>query len=184
MIRRLLRDESGAALGMAVVLVVLIGIMAAGLLTVLRSDLEGTVQGNRGQRALHLADAGSRAAAAHLRADANPDRYDANGTDNSDWARVPPSGAPGKALVLGQDAATVTVEYLMPALTPAQQSDEHHAPEPVPAGLTDYPDEDFFLVASEGASGATRRKVEVIFRVKGSGESREVVLWSWREGYG
>ena len=46
---------------MAVIVVVLIGVLAAGLLAVVRADLEGTVLTNRGQRALHLADAGARA---------------------------------------------------------------------------------------------------------------------------
>ena len=43
---------------------ILIGVLAAGLLGTLRSDLEATTQANRGQSALHLADAGAQAAAA------------------------------------------------------------------------------------------------------------------------
>lgn len=185
MIGRLRRDETGAALGLAVILVVLIGVLAAGLLAVLRSDLEGVIQANRGQRALQMAEAGAQAAAARLRADATPEHYDADGADNSDWARVPPDGgAPGKTLDLDEDAATVTVAYLLPARTPTQQSNESHAPERVPTGHTDYPGKDFFLVVSEGSSGGTRRRVEVILCVKASGDSREVVQWSWREDYG
>ena len=64
MIGRSWRDESGVALGLAVIVVVLIGVPAAGLLAALRSDLEATTQANRDQRALHLADAGAQAAAA------------------------------------------------------------------------------------------------------------------------
>lgn len=185
MTRRSWRDESGAALGLAVILVVLIGVMAAGLLAVLRSDLEGTIQTNRGQRALHLADAAAQAAAAHLRADPNPERFDEDGGDNSDWALVPPDGRPpGKTLALGGDAATVTIRYLLPAETDEEQTDELHAPERVPAGLDDYPDRDFFLVVSEGTSGETRRRIEVIVYAAASGDSREVVRWSWREVYG
>lgn len=184
MIGRSWRDESGVALGLAVILVVLIGVLAAGLLAAVRSDLEGAIQTNRGGRALHLADAGAQAAAAQLRADATPDHYDADGADNTGWAYVSPDGgAPGETLAPGEGAATVTIRYLIPARTAAQQRDERHAPERVPAGLPDYPDRDFFLVVSEGSSGGTRRKVEVILCAKASGDSREVVQWSWREVY-
>lgn len=176
-------------MGLVVIVVVLIGVLAAGLLAagllaVLRSDLEGTIQMNRGQRALHLADAGAKAAAAQLRADADPGHYDADGADNTGWAFVPPNGGtPGETLDLGEGAATATIRYLIPARTAAQQRDERYAPERVPTGLPDYPDRDFFLVVSEGSSGGTRRKVEVILYAKASGDSREVAQWSWREVY-
>ncbi len=181
MIGSLRRDESGAALGLAVILVAVIGVMAAGLLTALQSDLGGAIQASRGQSAFFMADAGAQAAAAHLRSDANPDHYDEGGADNSDWARIAPRGPPGKTLAMGEASATVSIGYLMPARTPAQLSDERHAPELVPDGLPDYPNGDFFLVVSEGESGATRRRVEVILSAESSGG---VVLWSWREDYG
>lgn len=184
MIARPWRDESGVALGLAVILVVLIGVLAAGLLAVLRSDLEATAQANAGQRALHLADAGAQAAAAQLRADADPTHYDADGADNSGWAHVPPDGGrPGETLTLEGGAASVTIRYLLPARTATQQRDGRYAPEPVPAGLHDYPDRDFFLAVSEGASGETRRKVEAILYARAAGDTREVVQWSWREAY-
>ena len=77
----------------------------------------------------------------------------------------------------------MTVAYLLPAKTPTQQSNERRAPERVPVGLADYPDKDFFLVVSEGSSGGTRRRVEVILYAK-AGDPHEVVQWSWREVYG
>ena len=179
-----LRDESGAALGLAVILVVLIGVMAAGLLTVLRASAEGTIQANRGQRAFAVADAGAQAAAARLRADATPEHYDATPADNSEWSYLPSGGAErAKTLASGADTATVTVRYLLPARTPSEQIKGTHAPELVPKGLPDYPDRDFFLAVSEGSSGETRRKVEAILCAKGSGDGREVILWSWREAY-
>ena len=184
MIARPWGDESGVALGLAVIVVVLIGVLAAGLLAVLRSDLEATARANGGQRALHLADAGAQAAAARLRADADPAHYDADGADNSGWAQVPPDGdRPGETLTLKGGAARATVRYLLPARTATQQRDGRYAPEPVPAGLPDYPDRDFFLAVSEGSSGETRRKVEVILYARATGDTREVVQWSWREAY-
>ena len=58
------------ALGLAVIMIVLIGVMGAGLLTFVRSDLEAVVEVNQGQRALSLADAGVQAARRQLRSDA------------------------------------------------------------------------------------------------------------------
>lgn len=181
MIRHLRRDEAGVALALAVIVVVLVGVLAAGFLAVVRSDLRSTISANGGQRAFDLAEAGSQAAAARLRSDANPGHFDASAPDNAEWAYVSPDGAaPGKTLVLENGSATVTVRYLLPATTAARQRREDHAPERVPDGLSDYPDKDFFLVVSEGASGETRRKVEVILYATDPGE---VGRWSWREVY-
>ena len=175
------RDETGIALGLAVILVVLMGVLAAGFLAVVRSDLLSTISANHGQRAFDLADAGSRAAAAHLRSDPTPNQYDANASENSEWSHVSPDGdPPGKLLSLDDGSTTVTIRYLLPATEEDQQEDENHAPEPVPDGLSDYPGGDYFLVTSEGVSGETRRKVEVILHVSGPGE---VGRWSWREVY-
>lgn len=183
MMGRIFRDESGVALGLAVILVFLLGVLAAGLLAVVRSDLESVVSANRGQGAFGLADAGAQAGAAQLRSDANPEHYDADGADNADWAGVSPDGVPGKTLALERGTARVSVLYLLPAQTPGEQLDELHAPELVPSGLQDYPDRDFFLVASEGSVGGTRRKVEAILYAEKSGDPREVHRWSWREVY-
>ncbi len=181
MILRLRRDESGVALALAVIVVVLVGVLAAGFLAVVRSDLLSTISANQGQRAFDLADAGAQAAAVRLRSDANLEHYDANTSGNTEWAYVSPDGAPpGKTLVLDDGSAAVTIRYLLPATTAAHQRRGDRAPERVPAGLSDYPDRDFFLVVSEGASGETRRKVEVILYATDSGD---VEQWSWREAY-
>ena len=178
------RDESGVALGLAVIVVVLIGVLAAGLLAVLRSDLEATARANGGQRALHLADAGAQAAAAQLRADADPAHYDADGADNSGWAHAPPGGGrPGETLVLDGGTASVSIRYLLPPKTAAQQGDGLYAPEQAPAGLPDYPVRDYLLAVSEGSSGKTRREVEVILYSRTAGDASQVVQWSWREAY-
>ena len=181
MILRPWRDESGVALALAVIVVVLVGVLAAGFLAVVRADLLSTISANHGQRAFGLADAGAQAAAAKLRSDANPEHYDANTSDNTRWAYVSPDDAPpGKTLPLDDGSAKVTVRYLLPATDSAHQTRTNRAPERVPGGLTDYPDRDFFLVVSEGASDKTRRKVEAILYTTGSGE---VEQWSWREAY-
>lgn len=181
MIPRLWRDEAGVALGLAVILVALLGVMAAGFLALLRGDLEAAISSNHGQRAFTAADAGAQAAVGQLRSDADPGHYDARATDNARWSYVSPDGgAPGKVLTLGDGSARVTVRYLIPATEEGQQAEEDHAPEPVPEGTTDYPEKDFFLVVSEGVYGGARRKVEVIVYATDPGE---VERWSWREAY-
>ena len=181
MIRHQWRDESGVALALAVIVVVLVGVLAAGFLAVVRSDLLSTISANHGQRAFDLADGGAQVAAAQLRSDPNPEHYDANAPGNTEWAYLlPDAGQPGKTLVFDDGAATITVRYLIPAATPTQQTRDNRAPEPVPDGLSDYPDRDFFLVVSEGVFGETRRKVETILYTTGSGG---VEQWSWREAY-
>ncbi len=181
MTRRLWRDESGVALALAVIVVVLIGVLAAGFLAVVRGDLWSTISANQGQRAFDLADAGAQAAAVRLRSDADPEHYDANAPDNTQWAYVSPDSAPpGRLLVLDDGSARVTIRYLLPATTAAHQRREDRAPERVPDGLSDYPDRDFFLVVSESVSGETRRKVATILYATDPGE---VEQWSWREAY-
>jgi hypothetical protein len=156
-IRQLLNDESGAALGLAVIMIVLIGVMGAGLLTFVRSDLEAAVEVNQGQSALGLADAGVQAARRQLRSEAVPGHYDANAAGNVEWAYVAPAGAtPGETLILDEGSVRVTIQYLLPSTTTAQLEDADHAPEPATS------DNSCFKVISEGTSGGARRKIEAI----------------------
>lgn len=156
-----LRDESGVALGLAVVMVVLIGVMGAGLLTFVQSDLEAVVEVNAGQRALSLADAGVQAARRQLRSDAVPEHYDGDAAENVEWAYVAPvtGAAAGKTLTLDDGSVRVTIQYLLPSTTAAQAEDGNHAPEPTTG---DSGGERYFEVISEGTTGGARRKVEAI----------------------
>jgi hypothetical protein len=169
MFERLRWDESGVALGLAVIMVVLVGAMGAGLLTFVRSDLEAVVEVNQGQRALSLADAGVQAARRQLRSDAEPNHYDSDATGNVEWAHVAPAGGTaGKTLTLEDGAVRVEIRYLLPSTTAAEVEDEDHAPELVPGGLADYPGgENYFKVTSEGTAGGARRKVEAILYTRG-----------------
>lgn len=93
---RLAREERGMALGLAVIMVALIGVMAAGLLTVVAADLEALVEANRGRQAFELAEAGIEVAKAHLADDPGP----------SDW-----SSGELRMEEAGENAVTVTVEH-------------------------------------------------------------------------
>ena len=96
MIRRLLREERGMALGLAVIVVVIVGVMGAGLLTFVATDLEAVVAVNRGEQAFELAEAGIEVAKAHL----------ANYSSPAEWS----SGELHMAGMV-EGSVTVTVEY-------------------------------------------------------------------------
>jgi hypothetical protein len=96
MIWRLLPEERGMVLGLAIIVVVIVGVMGAGLLTLVATDLEAVVAVNRGEQAFESAEAGIEVAKAHLASDPSP----------ADWS----SGVlhmPGMV----EDSVTVTVEY-------------------------------------------------------------------------
>jgi type II secretory pathway component PulK len=88
----LLRAERGMALGFAIIVVVIVGVMGAGLLTFVATDLEAVAEINRGEQAFELAEAGIEVAKAHLANDPNP----------ADWSS-------GELTMTGMDQGTVTV---------------------------------------------------------------------------
>ena len=67
--RRFVKDESGMTMGLAIIMIVLIGVMGAGLLTFVSRDLNTVIEENRGQRAFEVADAGIGAAKRQLASD-------------------------------------------------------------------------------------------------------------------
>ena len=60
------REERGIALGLAVIIVALVGVLAAGLLASVAADLQGLMEVNRGRQAFELAEAGIEVAKARL----------------------------------------------------------------------------------------------------------------------
>lgn len=167
MFSRLTKDESGIAMALAIMTMVLIGVMGAGLIVFVRNDLEAVVEVNQGQRAINLADAGVQAAKRQLRSDADPGHYDASNADNVEWAYLRPTGVPIKTLTLSEGSIKVTIQYLLPS-TALQVNDANHAPE---VASTDpatnepvYPgDKHYFRIISEGTAGEARRKIDAIF---------------------
>ena len=96
MIAGLLREERGMALGFAIIVVVIVGVMGAGLFAFVATDLEAVVEINRGEQAFELAEAGIEVAKAHLANDPSP----------ADWSS-------GELDMAGTDegSVTVTVEH-------------------------------------------------------------------------
>jgi type II secretory pathway component PulK len=96
MIGLLLREERGMALGLAIIVVVIVGVMGAGLLTFVATDLRAVMEVNRGEQAFELAEAGIEVAKAHL----------ANYPSPADW-----SSEELHMAGMGEGSVTVTVEY-------------------------------------------------------------------------
>ena len=93
---RFRREEGGVALGLAVIMVALVGVLAAGLLSSVAADLDGLMEVNRGRQASELAEAGIEVAKAHLADDPSP----------ADWS----SGELSMEGV-GENSVVVTVEH-------------------------------------------------------------------------
>ncbi len=176
MIQRLARDESGIAMGLTVIMIVLIGVMGAGLLVFVRNDLEAVVEVNQGQRALEAADASIQAARRQLLSDATANAttnvYDNNtGNGNSPWSAA--SG--GKNLTFDTNTVNVRIQYLLPSNDPSKLDDADQAPELTPLKADrsrepDYPEPvDYFKITVEATATDARRKVEAIYQTKDNG---------------
>jgi hypothetical protein len=174
------RDETGVAMGLTVIMIVLIGVMGAGLLTFVRNDLETVVGVNDGQRALDIADAGAQAAKAQLLADSVPAHYDVDdllsqvfnsplcNIDASDATelieRNPPTEdwspeGPGQTRTFAGGQFTVTIRWM--TWNPLAPS-ECRAPVTSLTGVLPG-NADYFKVVSTGSYGKATRRVETIY---------------------
>lgn len=158
MLKRFLEEERGVAMALAIGVMVIVGVMGAGLLVFVQNDLNTVVEVNQGQIALETADAGVKAARSHLAGVASPARYDGSGTDDDPWSEA--NG--GVNLDFDGNPVRVTIEYLPPVTAPATPNSDQ-APEVIPAGQTQLPNgREYFRVITEGRSGDARRKIEAI----------------------
>ena len=105
MLKRLVRDESGVALGLAIIMVVLIGVMGAGLLVFVNTDLKNVIENNNGQRAFQLADAGIQLAKTQQLSDVVRRHYDRDITNDCDN---------GQIRATGEDWSPITTVYSDP----------------------------------------------------------------------
>ena len=95
MIQRLARDESGMTMGLAIMMILLISVMGAGLPTFVSRDLNSVIEENRGQRAFEVADAGIEAVKRQLASDVIT-------TDYNDPIVDPPAPRPRSTTSSGQ----------------------------------------------------------------------------------
>ena len=143
--RRLVKDEAGMTMALAIMMIVLLGVMGAGLITFASSDVNVVVEENKGQRAFEVADAGIGAAKVQLSSSVVRGEYydDPLNVADNQW-----SAAQG-GLTLNDldgdgdpmDSVTVKIQY-----KPETADDPEH-----------------FLVVSEGTYGGAKRKIEAIF---------------------
>ena len=146
--RRFVTDESGMTMGLAVIMILLLGVMGAGLLTFVSRDLNTVVEENRGQRAFEVADAGIGAAKRQLASGVTTEArtlYDdpivnpPAPVDDIQWSAA--SGGLTLQDLDGDgdptDSVNVTIEYI--------------------------PASDSFRVISEGTYGPAKRKIEARF---------------------
>ena len=156
---RFMRDESGMTMAIAIMMIVIVGVMGAGLLTFVNRDLESVITVNRGQRALELADAGAQAAKQQLRADPDRSHYDADASNNVAWSYVVPSGQPGVTRSLAGGTTRVTIQTLQNSTIDAHLTDPNYAPEL----FSVLAPKDYYKVISDATVGNVRRKVEAIY---------------------
>ncbi|CAN5203515.1 hypothetical protein BH24ACT16_BH24ACT16_10820 [soil metagenome] len=192
MMRRFIKDEDGVALGLAVILIVIVGVMGAGLLVFVRNDLEAVVQVNQGQQAFEATEAGVQAAKRHLLSNACAESYDgaAAGTEDpdnpcgdseeSDWSYAAVSGendTPGRQLTFDGKNVDVSVRHLTPTTSPADARSSCDTTDPgdecfAPDVESDYPqNREYFQIESTGESdnGDARRRVEAVFYTRDAG---------------
>lgn len=206
---RHLREEAGMTMGLTIMLVILVGVLGAGLLAFVQSDLEMVMKANGGQKALSAAETGIQAAKRELLSAPSPESYDGasgigDSVPESGWSYASPAGncgdlpsGPGRCIAVGTDRVRVAVRYLPPptAVSGAgSRYDPIRAPENPPDGADDYADgRDYFRVEADGLSGGYRRRVQAILvlaeepvpegDVSGEAGGHRVRVWSWRECY-
>ena len=88
--RRFVKDESGMTMALVIMMILLLGVMGAGLLTFVSRDLNTAVEENKGQRAFEVADAGIGVAKQQLTSDCGintncKDHYDGT-ADDIQWS--------------------------------------------------------------------------------------------------
>jgi len=142
-------------MALVVITIVLIGVMGAGLLVFVRTDLDAVVEVNQGQKALGVADAGVRAAQRQILTDSDPSEHYDGGllADDLPWSYCyqqtgctniapTPTGSPGMTLDIDSNVAKVTI--------------------------LETADSSAYKVVSEGTVGAAKRKVEAVFKSAGA----------------
>ena len=168
-LHRWVGEESGIALPLAILVMVLVGVMGAGLLAFVMTDLDSVVTTNRGQRAFEMADAGVASAKRQLSSEPDAAKYDGSGSDNLRWsANPPPDVAEGGVTLNDLDGSDTTDDSVLVKIE----------------SLTTP--EDSFKVISTGRYGDARRRIEAVFFVPsgpGDGTGGNPELRSWRELY-
>ncbi|WP_119066750.1 hypothetical protein [Rubrobacter indicoceani] len=156
-------DESGVALALAIIVMVVAGVMGAGLLLLVRNELEAGISSSNARRALYAADAGTQLAARHILSDPRTTSYDdapgpgscrppdaAEDPEDSLWSHA--EGGVARDVPDGGDFTAGVLAL----------GDGCDAPEARPG-------ERYFRVFSEGRFGETRRLIEATYATRDIG---------------
>jgi hypothetical protein len=136
-------------------MILLIGVMGAGLLTFASKDLEAVLEVNQGQSAFEMAEAGVEAARQQLMGGvSDPTKYDGGTTPDLQWSAASanasdpncPSGTQYGMCLYNLDGSSTTADRVNVTIEHRSATDD-------------------FKVISTGTYAEARRKVEAIFQV-------------------
>ena len=180
MLRWIVREELGIALALAIIMIVLIGVLGAGLLAFVQRDLEAVIRINQGQRAFEIAEAGVQVAKQQLLVEKSIGEYDVDtGTDpdyygpacdvageseSAEWSPEGEGSSEGVTRGFAGGRFNVTIRWL--STDPAAPTG-CGAPEATPGVGVDY-----FQVFSTGAYGDAKRTIEAIYETYDLGVPR------------
>lgn len=163
-------------MGLVVIVILLIGVMGAGLLVFVRNDLEAVVAVNQGQKAFDIADSGLQVAKRQLQGNKLPDYYDVDTSSDpdyaagcgvedesadSEWSLEGEAGEEGVTRDFAGGRFTVTIQWLARDLPDGSPCGAPEMDQDPAAGV------DYFRVVSTGyfprdGTGA-KRKIEAIY---------------------
>jgi type II secretory pathway pseudopilin PulG len=144
-------------MGLAVVVVVIVGVMGAGLLVFVRNDLEAVVEVNQGQRAFETADAGVQAAQQRLNSGESIDgtQWSSGSSNDADECKdLGPDGDPNGVCLTGLYDTPTDIKNAANVQIESTGGNE-------------------FTVTSTGKYGNAKRRVEATFKKTGGSGSGE-----------
>ena len=174
--RRLVKEESGLALALAIMMIVLIGVLGAGLLAFVQRDLEAVIEVNQGQRAFEIAEAGVQAAKQQLLLENSIGDYDVDASTDADYygsacdvageSESSEWSPEGEGVTRGFAGGRFNVSIRWLSKDPAAPIG-CEAPEATPSSGVAY-----FDVVSTGTYGEAKRKIEAIYETYDLGVPR------------
>jgi hypothetical protein len=177
---RLVKDESGLALALAVIMIVLICVLGAGMVAFVQGDLEAVIEVNQGHKAFEIAEAGVQVAKHQLLLQKSIGEYDVDaGTDpdyygsacdvageseSSEWSQEGEGSSEGVTRGFAGGRFNVTIRWLsVDSAAPTGCG----APQATPEVGVDY-----FQVFSTGTYGDAKRTIEAIYETHDLGVPR------------
>lgn len=180
--QRVVREESGMAMALAVIMIALFSVMGAGLLIFATTDLGIVVESNQGQRAFEMADAGVAAAKQQIMDVSSSEAYDGDADSESQWSESE-GGVTLENLSSTNDAVTVTIKSATSSgggggadagdIDSSYDCGGGYTADPSanadPFVNSFFGGKTTYTVISTGEYGDARRRVEAVFEMGSSG---------------